>query len=230
MQAPDRSKVFVVIPAYNEGRVLANTVWALLPYGYSVVVVDDGSRDDSAAGLAGLAVHYLRHPINLGQGAALQTGMDYALRQGAEFIVHFDADGQHPADRIESFLDPLRTGECDLVTGSRFLVAEDQALVPASRRFLLKGAVLVSGILTGVWLSDAHNGFRALTAEAARKIHLHENGFAHATEFLQEVRRAGLRLREMPVPIRYTAHSMAKGQKASNSVNILIEILLRKLL
>jgi hypothetical protein len=156
--------------------------------------------------------------------------MQFALQRGAEYIVHFDADGQHPAASIESFLDPLRKGECDVITGSRFLTAEDRALVPAARRWLLRGAVMVSGLLTRVWLSDAHNGFRAMTAAAAAKIHLHENGFAHATEFLDEVRKARLRLRELPVPIRYTAYSQAKGQSASNSVNILLEILLRKLL
>jgi polyprenyl-phospho-N-acetylgalactosaminyl synthase len=224
------SKVFVVIPAFNESQVLASTVWPLLPYGYSVVVVDDGSSDNSAAVLRDLPVLFLRHPVNLGQGAALQTGMQFALGRGAEYVVHFDADGQHPAASIDSFLEPLRRGECDVVTGSRFLTAEDQLLVPAARRWLLRGAVVVSGLLTGVWLSDAHNGFRAMTTEAARKIHLHENGFAHATEFLDQVRKARLRLKEMPVPIRYTSYSQAKGQSASNSVNILLEILLRKLL
>jgi glycosyltransferase involved in cell wall biosynthesis len=230
VQPFDRTKVFVVIPAYNEGRVLASTVWSLLPYGYSVVVVDDGSTDGSAEALEPLAVHYLRHPVNLGQGAALETGMEYALAQGAAFIIHFDADGQHPAAAIEAFLEPLRAGECDVAVGSRFLKPEDRALVPAPRRILLRAAVILSALLTRVWLSDAHNGFRALTAEAARQVRLRENGFAHATEFVEQVRRAGLRWREIPVAIRYTAYSRGKGQKSSNSVNILIEILLRKFL
>ena len=225
-----QARVFLVIPAYNEGRVLASTIRSLLPYGYSVVVVDDGSSDGTTAILKDLPVHYLRHPVNLGQGAALQTGMDYALAQGAEYIVHFDADGQHPAEGIPSLLAPIRRGECDVAVGSRFLDPETVKLIPRGRRILLRGAVIISGILTNLWLSDAHNGFRALPRAAAQKIRLHENGFAHATEFLDEVRRAKLRLREVPVAIRYTDYSQAKGQPALNSVNILIDVLLRKVL
>jgi polyprenyl-phospho-N-acetylgalactosaminyl synthase len=225
-----QSGVFLVIPSYNEGRVLASTIRGLLPYGYSIVVVDDGSSDGTAAILKALPVHYLRHPVNLGQGAALQTGMDYALAQGAEYIVHFDADGQHPAEAIPSLLAPLRRGECDVAVGSRFLDPENVKLIPRGRRILLRGAVVISGILTNLWLSDAHNGFRALPRVAAQQIRLHENGFAHATEFLDEVRRAKLRLQEVPVAIRYTDYSQAKGQPALNSVNILIDVLLRKVL
>src|SRR5690348_10530654 len=193
--SPDcvQSRVFLVIPAYNEGRVLASTIRGLLPYGYSIVVVDDGSSDGTAAILKGLPVHYLRHPVNLGQGAALQTGMDYALAQGADYILHFDADGQHPAEGIASLLAPVCRGECDVAVGSRFLDAENVKLIPRGRRILLRGAVVISGILTRLWLSDAHNGFRALSRAAAQKIRLRENGFAHATEFLDEVRGARLR-------------------------------------
>lgn len=230
MSTADLTEVFVILPAYNEGRVLASTVWSLLPFGYSVVVVDDGSTDGCGNALRGMAIHYLRHSVNLGQGAALMTGVEYALANGARYIVHFDADGQHPAECIENFLEPLRQGECDVVTGSRFLNSQDQLLIPTARRMLLRLAVIVSGLLTRVWLTDAHNGFRAMTADAARKIPMLENGFAHATEFLDKVRGAKLHLREMPVAIRYTEHSIAKGQSGSNSVNILIEIVLRKLL
>jgi polyprenyl-phospho-N-acetylgalactosaminyl synthase len=229
MVSPDRAATFVVIPSYNEGEVLVETVRQLMPLGYSIVVVDDGSAQCPSA-LAELPVHYLRHPVNLGQGAALQTGMDYALTRGAKYLVHFDADGQHPADKIATFVAELEQGNCDVVVGSRFLRESDQALVPTPRRILLKGAVAVSGVLTGIWLSDAHNGFRAMTAAAARRIRLRENGFAHATEFLDECRRAKLRLRELATPIRYTEYSMAKGQSSSNSINILIDILLRKAL
>jgi glycosyltransferase involved in cell wall biosynthesis len=230
--APDcaRSRIFLVIPAYNEGRILASTIRGLLPYGYSVVVIDDGSTDGTADILRGLPIHYLRHPVNLGQGAALQTGMDYALAHGAEYLVHFDADGQHPAEGISSLLEPIRRGECDVAVGSRFLDVENVKLIPPGRRILLRGAVVISGILTNLWLSDAHNGFRALPRAAAEKIRLRENGFAHATEFLDEVRRARLRVKEVPAAIRYTDYSQAKGQPALNSLNILIDVLLRKVL
>ncbi len=234
MEQPARdcvsSQVFVVIPTYNEGAVLRSTIRGLLHSGYSIVVVDDGSSDGTGGIVKSLPVHYLRHPVNLGQGAALQTGMDYALAKGAEYLVHFDADGQHPARRIADLLQPVRSGECDVAVGSRFLNADNSKLIPLGRRILLRGAVIVSGLLTNVWLSDAHNGFRALSRSAALKIRFHENGFAHATEFLDEVRRARLRVREVSAAIRYTDYSRAKGQGASNSLNILIDVLLRKVL
>src|ERR1700694_4401182 len=221
--SPDcvQSQVFVVIPTYNEGTVVGSTIRGLLPYGYSIVVVDDGSSDETAGIRKSWPIHYLRRPVNLGQGAALQTGMDYALAEGAEYVVHFDADGQHPAGRIGDLLEPIRRGECDVAVGSRFLDAENRNLVPLGRRILLRGAVVVSGLLTNVWLSDAHNGFRALSRSAAVKIRFHENGFAHPTEFLDEVRRARLRLREVSAPIRYTDYSRSKGLRAWNSLNIL---------
>ena len=230
--SPDcvQSRVFLVIPSYNEGPVLASTIASLLPYRYSIVVVDDASSDGTRDVLQGLPIHYVRHPVNLGQGAALQTGMNYALAQGAEYLVHFDADGQHPPDRISALLEPVRNGECDVAVGSRFLDRDNSSLIPFGRKVLLRGAVVVSGVLTNVWLSDAHNGFRSLSRGAAMKIRFHENGFAHATEFLDEVRRSRLRLREVPVGIRYTEYSRAKGQAASNSLNILIDVLLRKVL
>ena len=107
--------VYIVIPSYNEGEALRGTVESLLPCGYEIVVVDDGSREDPRGLLADLPIHYLRHPINLGQGAALQTGMDYAKAQGAEAVVHFDADGQHDPNDIPQFLTMLEAGADSLI-------------------------------------------------------------------------------------------------------------------
>jgi len=221
--------IFVIIPSYNEGKVLAKTLEPLIAAGYSVVVVDDGSKDGTQAILSHLPVHSLRHPLNLGQGAALQTGMDYAVSCGAHFLVHYDADGQHRAEDIGRLIAPLRTGEVDVVLGSRFLRVEDSDRVPPLRRCMLKGAIVVNGLLTGVWLTDAHNGFRAMTAEAARQIVLHENGFAHASELLSEIRRHELRYKEVATHIVYSEYSRAKGQSLWNSLNILFDLLVRKI-
>jgi glycosyltransferase involved in cell wall biosynthesis len=221
--------VFVVVPAYNEGRVIRSTVLPLVEAHYAVVVVDDGSTDHTASVLNGLGVYVLRHPINLGQGAALQTGMTFALQQGAEFVVHFDADGQHRAEDIATLVEPLRRGEADVVLGSRFLRQADRQAVPLLRRMLLRGAVIVDGLLTGVWLSDAHNGFRALTRAAAAQIHLRENRFAHASEILSQMRRLGLRYVERPTTILYTDYAKAKGQSMWNALNIVADLLLRRL-
>jgi len=221
--------VYVVVPAFNEGKALSRTVAELEPYGFTVVVVDDGSTIPALEYLRNSGVTYLRHACNLGQGAALQTGTDYALLKGAECIVHFDADGQHSPALIRSLIDQIAKGECDVVFGSRFLNEHDRTQVPAAKRLVLKVGVLVSWLFSGVWLTDAHNGFRALSRAAAQQIRLREDRFAHATEILKLVRQAGLRYREVPVTIRYTAYSKGKGQSAFNGINILIDLFLGKL-
>ncbi len=225
----DRSSIFVVVAAYNEAAVLASTLKPLIEQGYTVVVVDDGSTDFTWALLQTLPVHGLRHRLNLGQGAALQTGMDYALRRGAEIVVHFDADGQHPADQIDDLTAPIEVGEADVVFGSRFLRESDSRLVPAPRRAVLRTGMLISRLMGGLWLRDTHNGFRALSRRAMMNIRLRENGFAHATEIQREVRRARLRYQEAPATIRYSEYSAAKGQPLSNSFNIVVDLVLRKL-
>ena len=222
--------VFVVVPAYNECRVIRDTLQPLIEMGYSVVVVDDASTDATVAALEGLHVHILRHRINRGQGAAAQTGMSYALAQGARYIVHFDADGQHRAQDIPVLLAPLLAGQADVVLGSRFMRRADRAAVPRARRLLLRCAVIFNGLLTGMWLTDAHNGLRAFTAGAAARIDIRERGFAHASEIVQQIRRARVRCIEQPTMVSYTAYSMAKGQSPLNAVRIVFDLLVRRIL
>jgi polyprenyl-phospho-N-acetylgalactosaminyl synthase len=230
MSVPDPSSIFVVVPAYNEASALVATVAPIIEAGYSVAVVDDGSTDSTRQTLEAIdGVHKLFHVVNLGQGAAIQTGMQYARENGAAIVVHFDADGQHDQQQIGALVAPVLEGRADVVFGSRFLRASDLKEVPAAKRILLRFGRVVSGILTGVWLSDTHNGFRALSAAAVDVICLHENGYAHATEILDLVRRAKLRYVEVPTTIRYTSYSRAKGQRMGNAFNILVDALLRKL-
>ena len=226
--ASRRPGVLVIVAAYNEGPVIKTTAQTLLDAGYPVVVVDDGSRDDTGA-VRELPVTYIRHATNLGQGAALQTGMTYALRAGAEICVHFDADGQHDCRQIESLIAPIVNGEADVTFGSRFLRKQDTALVPLKKRIVLRGGILVSWFMTGVLLSDTHNGLRALSRHALEKVQLQENGFAHATEILQRVREARLRYVEVPITINYSAYSQQKGQRLSGSFRILFDLIMARL-
>ena len=223
------SEVFVIIPALNENAVLRATVSGLVPYGYMIVVVDDGSATPAENCLAGLNAYYVRHATNLGQGAALQTGTEFALERDASVIVHFDADGQHDPALIERLLEPIVRGRADVVLGSRFLDPADLRLVPKIKRILLKLGAAISWAFTGVWLTDAHNGFRAFSRDAAEKINMRERGFAHATEILELLRRAKLSYVEVPATVRYTAYSLAKGQSIFNGFNIVIDLMLRKI-
>lgn len=221
-------RAFAVIPCYNEGPVLRKTLENVLALGIcEIVVVDDGSVNEVHQYISDLPVHCLRHCINLGQGAALQTGMDYAKKMGADAVIHFDADGQHDAEDIQRFLDAL--DDCDIALGSRFLRKEDTAAVPFGKRMMLRTARIVNLIFSGLWLTDAHNGFRALGKKALDSIDLTENRMAHATEILGQIRRAKLKVKELPVRINYTEYSKAKGQKWYNSLNIILDLIISRI-
>lgn len=221
-------EVFVIIPSYNEGTVIRETVAPLIKTGYTVVVVDDCSSDNTREALAGLPVYYLKHIMNQGQGAAIQTGIAFALENNAAYAVTFDADGQHNYQEIPALLDPIIAGRADITMGTRFKREKDIGQIPAARKIILKGAILVNGLITGMWLTDAHNGFRAMNRTALSKINLRENRMAHASEILTQIKQARLRYEEVPVNIVYTEYSKMKGQSHSNSINILIDLLLNK--
>ena len=219
--------VWVLVPAYNESQVIAGVISGLKHCFENVVVIDDGSSDDSAETAENCEAIVLRHPINLGQGAALQTGIEFALSRGAEFIVTFDADGQHrPAD-IEKLLDALTLHRADFALGSRFL---GTALnVPLFRRLLLRAATVFTRVTAGIPVTDAHNGLRAMTRRGAVCIRLRQNRMAHASELLVQIARSGLSFVEVPVTVEYSRYSLAKGQRAGDILVILLDLFARRL-
>lgn len=215
---------YVVIAAFNEAPVIRGVVGEVAALGYPVVVVDDGSRDDTAASARVPGVTVLRHAINLGQGAALQTGIDYAVRRGARAIVTFDADGQHSADDIPELVAALATH--DVALGSRFL---GKAIVGASRgrRAMLRTATTMSNRMSGLKLTDAHCGLRAFRASAVPMLRITQDRMAHASELLRKIRTSGLRVVEVPVTVKYTEHSMRKGQGGFHAIRILFDYFFR---
>ena len=215
--------VWVVIAAFNEAAVIRSVVGEVVAAGWPVVVVDDGSRDATAAAARMAGVVVLRHAINLGQGAALQTGIDYALRRGAARIVTFDADGQHRVEDIPVLLDAL--GDADIALGSRFLGSVEGA--SAGRRALLRTATVVSNGMSGLSLTDAHCGLRAFRASAAPRLRITQDRMAHASELLRKIKTSELRVAEVPVTIRYTDYSMRKGQRGFAAVRILFDYIFR---
>ena len=227
MKTCDPADIHVVIAAYNEAAVIARVAGGVRCAGYQVVVVDDGSRDATARMARAAGATVIRHPFNLGQGAALQSGIDFALQNDAEVIVTFDADGQHSPVDIASLAEALASEKADFALGSRFL--QQSSNIPTVRRLLLKAATLFTRLTTGLQLTDAHNGLRAMTRRGAAAIRLRQNRMAHASELLAQIGTSGLHYVERPVTVRYTAYSMAKGQKTSDSVGILLDLAVRTL-
>jgi glycosyltransferase involved in cell wall biosynthesis len=222
---PDASTVWIVIPALNEAHTIGAVVAPLRAHGWHVVVVDDGSRDATAAAARAGGAVVLRHALNLGQGAGLRTGFAFVQRQcGARYVVTYDADGQHQPEAVAALLDALERSGADVALGSRFLDAAASRAVPATRRALLQLATRFTRLTTGLRVTDAHNGLRAFTVDAAARLRLTHNRMAHASEILGEVARLRLRYAEAPVTIRYTDYSMAKGQRPLDAVAILWDI------
>jgi glycosyltransferase involved in cell wall biosynthesis len=208
---------------YNEASVVGGVVKDLRKEFPNVVCVDDGSSDGSqdAARAAGAVV--VQHPINLGQGAALQTGFEYALQDPElDCIVTFDADGQHRVEDAKAMVQRIRSGEAEIVLGSRFL--DKRTKLSPAKRVVLKTAAIQSRLATGMELTDAHNGLRAISPSVASRIHLTQNRMAHASELVHQLAKMQPRYVEHPVEIIYTDYSKAKGQSLLNAVNIVFEL------
>lgn len=212
---------------FNEGAVIHRVAREVLMAFPNLVVVDDGSTDDALEQSARAGATVLRHPINLGQGAALQTGIKYALQRGADCIVTFDADGQHLVKDAVAMLDMLQKENFDVVLGSRFIGTTIG--MSFGRRLLLKAAIIYTKITTGLNLTDAHNGLRVFSRTAAMNINIRQNRMAHASEILEQISAKKMRYVEYGNTIRYTDYSKLKGQKPSNAINIIVDLMVGRL-
>ena len=225
---PDHSEdlddTWLVVPLYNEAQVVREVIEDARRTFPHVVVVDDGSRDDSATQAEAAGAVVVRHPINLGQGAALQTGIRYVLeRTDARYLITFDADGQHSVADAAAMVAAARKEDLAIVLGSRFL--KGPSPVGRLKRLVLATAAVVASRTTGMHLTDAHNGLRLLRRDAAEHLNLRQNRMAHASEIIRQLGATGLPWREFPVHIAYTEYSKAKGQSLLNSVNILVDLI-----
>jgi glycosyltransferase involved in cell wall biosynthesis len=216
--------VWVIIPAFNEEAVIhdvVRTVYGVFP---NIVVVDDGSIDRTGEEAKRAGATVLKHPLNLGQGAALQTGITWAVRQSAMWLVTFDADGQHNIFDVPKMIEQLIETDADVALGSRFSGATIG--MPWQRRIVLKMAIWFTRATTGLCLTDVHNGLRVLTRRAACSLHLRQNRMAHASEILHQIASRGLKYIEVPVTISYSQYSLAKGQRSSSSLRIIMDMVL----
>lgn len=219
-------RTWVVIPMFNEGTVVGDVVRQVRETFPDVVCVDDGSRDESVAAARAAGAVVIEHPINMGQGAALQTGFAYALSDPLMTeVVTFDADGQHQVADARGMVEKLRDEQLDVVIGSRFL--DDRTQMAGLRRVVLKLAAAYTRATTGMPLTDAHNGLRVISRGLLERITIRQNRMAHASELIDQIGRARVRWAEFPTHVIYSEYSKAKGQSLLNSVNILFELIFR---
>lgn len=219
--------VFIVVPAYQEAFAIHDVVRQLGTEFPNIIVVDDGSTDATSVEARRAGATVMRHLLNRGQGAALQTGIDFCLRRGAEVIVTFDADGQHRAEDVARLIEALGKKEADIAIGSRFL--DLRSNVPMFRRFTLRVAARFMRMTSGVALTDTHNGLRAMRRAAAERIHLTIDGMAHASEIVDQIYRLKLKMVEVPVVIHYSEYSVAKGQSSLAAFRIAFDYLMKRI-
>ena len=213
----------IIVPAYNEekniGRVLRGLLKLNGKFG-EIVIVDDGSIDDTGKIAKENGATVLQHKINRGQGAALETGHQYAKIKKADFVIDFDSDDQMNIDDIEIAVRKLQKDKLDVVLGSRFL--DDRSQIPWTKKyFILPIGRFINYLLTGVMLSDAHNGFRVLGSSALQQITINQDKMAHNTEIVRQIKQKNLKYIEIPVEIKYHKY----GQRVGGGFEILKDLL-----
>lgn len=224
---PGNHEVALVIPIFNEGPVIGEVIRDAAKTFSTIICVDDGSSDHSAKTAREAGAIVLRHPVNLGQGAALQTGFDYIKNYTSiPYLATYDADGQHCTQDVSAMYILAKEKNLAVVFGSRFL--NDKTQIPKIKRLILKTAAFFTAKSTGMKLTDAHNGLRLLRRDALDHINLSQNRMAHASQIVSQVAASNLAWAESPVEIKYTEYSKAKGQSLLNSVNIVTDLLIGK--
>ncbi|HEU5005126.1 MAG TPA: glycosyltransferase family 2 protein [Candidatus Saccharimonadales bacterium] len=221
--------VYVVIPVYNEATVVGSVIEEVCKQYPNVVGVDDGSRDNSGEEIKKAGGILVQHAVNVGQGGALQTGIDYALKdKEAEYLVTYDADGQHSLKDVGHMLDVIQKEKVDIVLGSRFL-GKTERLSPL-KKVILKLAIQFSNHTSGLKLTDTHNGLRVFNRHFAENLNIQNPDFSHASEIIDKIARGNYKYCEVPVTIKYTDYSKAKGQSIFNAVNMGFDILLGRII
>jgi glycosyltransferase involved in cell wall biosynthesis len=229
------TSLHVVIPAYNEAQVIGATL-AALPARIegvdqvTVVVVDDGSSDNTAEIVRACGderVVLLRHALNRGLGGALGTGLEYARRNGADFAITYDADGQHAPGDIPKVIAPLVAGKAEAVIGSRLLTLKGMPWYRVVGNF---GLNIITFFLFGIWTTDSQSGLRAFSRAALEKIEVRNDRMEVSSEFIREIRRKKLKFTEVPIQAIYTDYSLTKGQRNWNAFNIIFRLFLQRLM
>jgi len=220
-------KVIAVIPAYNEERTIREVIVMVKKNVDQVIVINDGSTDQTAKLAQEAGAEVYSHFLNRGLGAALITGFEAALKQGADIIITFDADGQHRPEDISRLIEPILKDEAEVVIGSRFL---EKQPMPLSRRVYNLIANFITHLLFGLWVSDSQSGLRVFKRQALKKIKIQSDRMEVSSEIIREIKRNKLKLKEIPIKPIYTDYSMSKGQNFRVGLKTFFRLILEKIL
>lgn len=219
-------KIYILIPVYNEEKIISKTIANLQSHFDNILIINDGSTDGTLQSLNGINITLINHPINLGQGAAIKTGIEFILKfSDADAVITFDADGQHLVKDALYFSNKIFEIKEEIIFGSRFLGFEKN--IPLSKRILLKFAIFLTNILYSIKMSDTHNGLKAIKRSGLEKLDLTIEGYGFETEIIMSVSKKKILYIEEPTDIVYTDYSMAKGQSIFNAIRIFEELLFR---
>lgn len=215
--------IFAVLPAKNEGTRIEPVLVALQMQGIkNIIVVNDGSDDNTKEVVnkyRGIIV--LDHIINLGPGAATLTGIKYAMKNGAKYVVTLDADSQHNPENILSLVEHLEENKYDLVIGSRFLQYND---IPFIRLIYNFFGNFISFLITGIYLSDSQSGMKAMSQKFAKQLDISFDGFEFCIEIIKQAKIHDASVGEIPIDVKYTADTMSKGQNFQTGLGMLLKL------
>lgn len=225
------SKTHIILPAYCEGRVIKKVIEDIQREGFkNIIVIDDGSTDNTYEVAKSTGVIVLKHPINRGKGAATQTGIDGAKLLDADIIVTMDSDGQHNPKDIKKLLKPILDNEADVVIGSRMINNKD---MPKSRIIMNKIANLITYLFFGIMVTDSQSGFRAYNKKAYTSVYTYMDRYEFESEMLGQIKNAKLRIKEVPIKVIYTEYSKNKykhmkgfpAQGLTNGIKMVVRLI-----
>ncbi len=227
---------------YNEGKILGTTLSEIIEAGYhKILFVNDGSRDNTISEIEVVKAAYpqalivlVSHMINRRHGAGNKTAIEFFRRYGEQlgvkYVVFFDADGQMDIKDMKIFEQEIhKHPEVDVIQWSRFIEWGKAEAIPLHRQIILWWANIVTLLFNGMKVTDPHNGYKVFRLSALQKITIHTDTTSYANELIDQYQIHGLNYHEVPVHIRYTDYSLTKGQKSSNAINILIELIYKKI-
>lgn len=221
----ENPNIFIIVPAYNEEKNIEKVLLELTQNYTNIIVIDDDSIDKTADIVKKFPITLIKHKINRDQGAALETGNQYALKHGADIIVHFDADGQFLVNEIEDLIRPIIYEGYDAVLGSRFL--KKKSKIPwFKKNIIFPIAKIVNRIFFNIKLSDPQSGFRALSKKSAEKIKIEQDHMAHCSEILHKIFKYNFKIKEIPITIIYNKF----GQGFFGGLKIIKDLIFKNLI